>query len=288
MKILVTGCHGQVARSLAEFEAPNATIVTRGRPELDLLDAGSVARAIALEQPDIVVNAAAYTAVDKAEAEPDLAFAINRDGAGAVARAAAAARIPVIQISTDYVFSGDKPGVYEETDVTGPTGIYGRSKLEGEMAVADSTPDHAILRTAWVYSPFGNNFMKTMLRLAMDREVVRVVADQHGTPTYAPDIAAGILTVARAALADKPGWRGLFHMVAEGQTSWAGFAEEIFAGAKAAGRPFATVEPITTADYPTPARRPANSRLSTSRFTTVFGHPLPQWRNGVERCLERT
>lgn len=285
--VLVTGKDGQVARSLAALTSPQLEFVTLGRPELDITDPDAVARAIAHIGPAVVVNSAAYTAVDKAESEPDAAYAVNRDGARNVAAAAAATGLPVIHFSTDYVFAGDRPGPYGETDPTGPTGVYGSSKLAGEIAVADANPAHVILRTAWVYSPYGANFLKTMLRVSAERDVLRVVGDQHGTPTYAPDIAEAVAAVARR-LVKAPqaqDWRGVFHMVATGETSWAGFAEAIFAESARRGGSFAAVEPITTADYPTPARRPANSRLDTHKFVSVFGHALPDWHDGVRRCL---
>jgi dTDP-4-dehydrorhamnose reductase len=287
MRILVTGKQGQVARALAALSNDDMQIVTLGRPDLDITDRDSIARAIARERPDILVNPAAYTAVDKAESEPDAAFAVNRDGAENVAAAANVAGVPIIHVSTDYVFAGDKAKPYVETDATGPTGVYGRSKLAGEEAVAAANATHVILRAAWVFSPWGSNFAKTMLRLAGERETVRVVADQHGTPTYAPDIAVGIGAVARrvAAEPDSKDWRGLFHMVADGETTWAGFAEEIFIQSARRSGPSARVEPIATADYPTPAKRPANSRLDTAKFCAIFGHGLPDWREGVARCV---
>ncbi|AZO42338.1 dTDP-4-dehydrorhamnose reductase [Mesorhizobium sp. M7D.F.Ca.US.005.01.1.1] len=289
MRILVTGQEGQVARSLAALANEELSVTTLGRPDLDITEAESIARAIELVRPDIVVNPAAYTAVDKAESEAQAAFAVNRDGARNVAAAAAAAGLPVIHVSTDYVFAGNKAAPYIETDATGPTGIYGSSKLEGEQAIAAANEAHVILRTAWVYSPYGHNFLKTMLRLAADRDVLRVVADQHGTPTYAPDIAEGIVAAARKVLSapESEDWRGIFHMVAQGETNWASFAEEIFAQSARRGGPSARVEPITTADYPTPARRPAHSRLDTTKFRATFGHALPDWENGVARCLTK-
>lgn len=287
MRILVTGREGQVARALTARSGGDLVIEAIGRPDLDIADPVSIRRVVEGFRPDVVVNAAAYTAVDRAETERDAAFAVNRDGAGHVARAAAEAGLPVIHISTDYVFSGDKTGPYVEEDETGPQSVYGQSKLGGEAAVAAANPAHAILRTAWVYSPFGANFLKTMLRLAADRDVVRVVADQHGSPTYAPDIADAILAVARRMDTDRNGsqWRGIFHMSGGGETNWAGFAQEIFRRSSEAGGPFARVEPITTADYPTPARRPANSVLDNARFATVFDHRIPEWSTAVPRCL---
>jgi dTDP-4-dehydrorhamnose reductase len=286
---MVVGREGQVARALAEKTTNHLSITCLGRPALDIINKESIERAIIEHSPDIVVNAAAYTAVDKAESEPDLAFAINRDGAGNVAVAAAAAGIPLVHLSTDYVFPGDKPSPYSEADLPGPTSVYGRSKLEGETAVAAENPAHVILRTAWVYAPWGHNFARTMLRLAETRDTVNVVADQQGTPTYAPDIADGILTVARTALGlpQDQSWRGIFHMTAQGATTWAGFAEAVFAASAAIGGPTASVQKITTAEYPTPARRPANSRLDNSKFQNVFRYSLPQWQEGIVNWAHR-
>ncbi|MBB3809132.1 dTDP-4-dehydrorhamnose reductase [Pseudochelatococcus contaminans] len=287
MKLFVSGREGQLARSLLALSAADVDVVAIGRPELDITDRASIERALDAHKPDIVVNAAAYTAVDRAESERDQAFAINRDGAENVALAAAEAGLPVIHVSTDYVFSGSADGWRHEQDPTGPQNVYGASKLAGEQAVAAANPAHAILRTAWVYSPYGGNFLKTMLRLAGDRERVGVVADQFGTPTYAPDIAEAILVAARAIVADPQNsdLQGVFHLTAQGEANWADFAREIFRQSAARGGPSAAVDAITTADYPTPARRPANSRLDTTRFATSFGHKLPDWRDGVARCL---
>ena len=288
MKMLVTGQSGQVARALADKAGPDLEIIALGRPDLDITDPASLDRAIAAHHPDIIVSAAAYTAVDKAESDEAAAFTVNRDGARNVAVAAAAAGLPIIHLSTDYVFAGDKPEPYRETDPTGPRSVYGRSKLAGEQAVRDANERSTVLRTAWVYSPYGGNFLKTMLRIGAERDVLRVVDDQNGTPTFALDIAEALLAVARRQLTQpsESDWRGVFHMVASGETSWAGFAEEIFRQSAARGGPTAVVQPIATSDYPTPAARPANSRLSTERFRTVFGHTLPEWRNGVSRCLD--
>ncbi|KQT85601.1 dTDP-4-dehydrorhamnose reductase [Aurantimonas sp. Leaf443] len=287
MRLLVTGREGQVAQAILGLADESVEIVALGRPALDLLDRASIDRAIAVHRPDIVVNAAAYTAVDKAETESERAFAVNAQGAGHVAAAAADRGLPVIHVSTDYVFSGDKPAPYVEGDATGPQGVYGQSKLAGETAVQAANPAHVILRTAWVYGPFGANFLKTMLRLAADRDRLTIVADQQGTPTYAPDIAHAVLAVARRieAQPEADDWRGVFHMVAGGETTWAGFAEEIFRQSAALGGPVADVAPIPTSAYPTPARRPANSRLDTARFRQTFSHALPDWQDGVRRCL---
>lgn len=287
MKLLVTGRDGQLARSLQALSGQEVAVVALGRPELDITDTASIERAIAAHAPDIVVNAAAYTAVDRAETESEQAFLVNRDGAGNVARAAAVAGLPVVHISTDYVFSGRDAGARKENDPTDPQNVYGASKLAGENAVAASNPAHTILRTAWVYSPYGSNFFKTMLRLAGERDSIRVVGDQFGTPTYAPDIAEAVIAAARVirATRDSTDWRGVFHLTASGDTNWAEFASEIFRQSAAQGGPTAVVEAITTADYPTPARRPGNSRLDTTRFAATFRHRLPDWRDGVTRCL---
>ena len=289
MKILVTGHEGQLAQSLRERSSNAMQVVTLGRPQLDIADIASVEKAIADCRPDVVVNAAAYTAVDRAESEASAAFAVNAVGAENVARAAAKAGLPIIHVSTDYVFDGTAATPYRESDATAPQSVYGHSKLEGEKKVAAANPAHVIFRTAWVYSVHGHNFLKTMLRLAADRPQIRVVADQLGTPTYAPDIAAGIQAAIERIAADPSAssWRGVFHLVAAGEASWAGFAREIFNESVEVGGPGAEVVEIGTADYPTPARRPANSRLCTQRFEETFGLKLPAWQDGVRRCVRR-
>ncbi|HST95358.1 MAG TPA: dTDP-4-dehydrorhamnose reductase, partial [Microvirga sp.] len=252
MRMIVIGREGQVARALAErVPAHGATAVFLGRPRLDLADPSGIDNVLVETGGDLVVNAAAYTAVDQAEAEPDLADAINGTGAGVIAGAAAAMGVPVIHLSTDYVFDGTAERPYREEDPTGPVGAYGASKLLGEQAVASATSDHAILRTAWVYSPFGRNFVRAMLRLAGEREEVAVVADQHGSPTSALDIADGIVAVGRNLLArpHDAGLRGLFHMTGSGFATWADFATEIFRQSARRGGPAARVRPIATADY---------------------------------------
>jgi dTDP-4-dehydrorhamnose reductase len=290
MRILVTGTEGQVARAMAE-RAPKhgAEIVLLGRPKLDLTDPERVRAVVGEAGGDVVVNAAAYTAVDQAESEPDLAEAVNRNGAEAVARAARDMNVPVIQISTDYVFDGTAARPYRESDRVAPLGVYGRTKLAGEEAVAAIQPDHAILRTAWVYSPFGKNFVKTMLRVGTDRDEVSVVADQHGSPTSALDIADAVIAVARN-LVTRPqdaSLRGVFHMGGTGYTTWADFAAWIFDVSGRLGGPCARVRRIATADYPTPAKRPANSRLDCSKLAQIHGLTLPGWRESVETCVER-
>ena len=290
MKIAVTGRHGQVVSSLVE-RGPVAghEVVPLGRPEIDLARPETIGDALAAVRPDIVVSAAAYTAVDKAEAEPELAYAVNARGAGAVAAAAHRLGIPVIHLSTDYVFDGDLDRPYREGDPTGPKGIYGASKLEGENAVLAHCPGNAtILRVAWVYSPFGGNFVKTMLRLAADRDEIAVVADQIGNPTSALAIADGILAVAGNMVGNAdPALRGIFHMTAAGEASWAAFAQAIFAASAAQGGASARVKPIPGADYPTPAARPMNSRLDSSSIAKVHGAALPDWHGSLERVVQR-
>ncbi|WFP62237.1 dTDP-4-dehydrorhamnose reductase [Mesorhizobium sp. WSM4904] len=290
MRLAVTGREGQVAASLIETARgrDDVEVVAVGRPALDLARPDTVFAALEAARPDIVVSAAAYTAVDQAEDEKDLAFAVNATGAGKVAEAAARLGVPVIHLSTDYVFDGTKDGAYVETDATAPLGVYGASKLAGEQAVAAANPRHLILRTAWVYSPFGKNFVKTMLRLAGDRGEISVVADQWGNPTSALDIADAILHVA-ARLRDDKNFAafGIYHLAGEGETNWSGFARHILDTSRASGGPHASVRDIATADYPTKARRPANSRLSSARFAGVFGWTAPEWRESAEAVVRR-
>jgi dTDP-4-dehydrorhamnose reductase len=288
LRLAVTGREGQVVRALREAAVSHGvTVIALGRPGLDLERPDDIAAVIAGARPDAVVNAAAFTAVDLAETEPERAMTINGTGAGAVAAAAKALNVPVIQLSTDYVFDGTKATPYIESDLALPTGVYGASKLAGEQAVAAAGANHAILRTSWVYAPHGKNFVLTMLRLGATRDMLTVVADQMGCPTYAPDIAAGIITVARNLLArpDDADLRGIFHMAGGGETSWAGFAEAIFAAQAAAGGRPVHVQPVTTADYPTPARRPANSRLDCGKLGRLHAITLPHWHDSLAICM---
>lgn len=289
MRLAVTGREGQVVSSLLEAgQLAGVDVIAIGRPQLDLANPDTVVDAIAAVKPDIVVSAAAYTAVDQAEDEPDLAFAINAVGAGKVAEAAARLGVPVIHLSTDYVFDGSAPGAYVETDVTAPLGVYGASKFAGERAVAAAGPRHLILRTAWVYSPFGRNFVKTMLRLAADRDEISVVADQWGNPTCALDIADAVLHAATMLHGDKGfGAFGTYHLAGTGETNWSGFARHILDTSRVSGGPSARVRDITTADYPTKARRPANSRLSSAKFASAFGWSAPDWRLSTEAVVSR-
>jgi dTDP-4-dehydrorhamnose reductase len=260
-----------------------------GRPALDLADPSSVSHSLDAVRPDWVINAAAYTAVDRAESEPDLAFAINRNGVGDLAAAAARHDAPLIHISTDYVFDGTKPGAYTEADKPNPVSVYGRSKLEGEYRVASGNSRHLILRTSWVYSEHGGNFVKTMLRLASERPELKVVADQYGNPTYAGDLASAIFDlIGRIADAQANGvaW-GVYHATGHGTTNWHGLAERIVQESSYCGRRSVPVWPIATADFPTAARRPANSTLDCGKLEATFGIRLPTWSESVKRCVRK-
>lgn len=290
MRIVVTGVEGQVARALAERgDGRGHDIVRLGRPALDLASGdGEVTAALAAARPDLIISAAAYTAVDKAETERELAFAVNASGAGAVARAARNLNVPLVHLSTDYVFSGDKDAPYVEGDATGPRTVYGASKLAGEQLVLEAHADSAILRTAWVFSPFGSNFVRTMLRLAAARDDIGVVGDQHGNPTSAFDIANAVLAIAANLAADRdPSLRGIFHMASSEEASWAEFAVAIFASSVKHGGPTAMVRPIATADYPTAAPRPRNSRLDCSLLERTHGVRLGAWRDPLDAVVAR-
>jgi dTDP-4-dehydrorhamnose reductase len=290
MKLIVTGRQGQLAQSLLERgRGIGVDIVCLSRPELDLLEPERVVRAIENVDCDLVINAAAYTAVDKAEGEPELAYRINGEGARVVAAAAARIGKPIIQISTDYVFDGALDRPYREDDPTSPRSIYGRSKLVGEMKAADANPRCVIARTAWVYSPFGQNFLKTMLRLGLSREEIGVVADQWGAPTSALDIAEALIAIAGRVVAqpDNRDLFGVFHVTGSKYATWADFAETIFVEAAAHGRAPVTVKRIATAQYPTPAARPTNSRLAVEKLRRVFSLTLPDWRGAARACVMR-
>lgn len=282
MSILVIGRGGQLARALVDrAHARGVALRAMGRPELDLERVADVAAIIAQEAPAVVINAAAYTAVDKAEDEVALAHRVNGEATGAMARAASGVGAAFIQVSTDYVFDGAKPTPYVETDATGPTGVYGASKLAGEEKAAAANPHTIVLRTAWVFDASGSNFVRTMLRLARTREEVGVVADQRGCPTFAGDLADAVLAV--AARADR---YGLYHCAGAGEASWAEFADEIFRQSRALGGPSARVRPIAAADYPTRARRPANSRLDCSKLAADYGVRMRSWPEALRVCME--
>ncbi|QSZ60066.1 dTDP-4-dehydrorhamnose reductase [Rhizobium sp. ZX09] len=286
MRLAVTGKSGQVVSALQALASNELEIVSLGRPELDLSHPETVSKALRDAKPDVVISAAAYTAVDKAESEPEIAFAVNRDGAKEVAQAAKELCVPVIHLSTDYVFDGTKATAYMESDPTGPSSVYGRSKLEGERAVAEATDNYVVLRTAWVYSEYGNNFVKTMLRLSENRDEINVVADQFGCPTSANDIAAAVVTIARKLVEDSSSrLRGVFHLSGTGETNWANFAKQIFVFAEEHGGKSMIVNDITTAQYPTPARRPANSRLDCSKLEEVYEIRLPDWQKSTRAVV---
>ncbi len=289
-RMVVTGREGQVVSSLNERAAVDDRfeVIAVGRPALDLARPDTVDAALRDARPDVIVSAAAYTAVDQAETDKAAATTINGTAAGAIAATADALSVPLIHLSTDYVFDGSKTAPYVETDPVAPIGAYGRSKLLGERAVAEATPNHAILRTAWVYSPFGKNFLKTMLRVAQTHESLNVVDDQIGNPTSALDIADAVIAVAGNLLAsDDAALRGIFHMTGTGEASWADFAQEIFAQSKAMGGPSADLLRIPSSDYPTPARRPANSRLDCSKLARVHGVTLPRWQESTTATVQR-
>ncbi len=282
LPVLIAGSQGQVARALLRRAPPDLVdAVALGRPLLDLADPSSVTSAVVSRRPSLVINAAAYTAVDLAETNEAEAMAVNAHGAGMLAAAARSVGAAVIHLSTDYVFDGRSTEPYRETDPVGPLSAYGRSKLAGERAVAAATDDYLIVRTAWVYSAHGRNFVRTMLRLAAQRDTVTVVADQFGNPTYADDIAAAIWRIV-AQLPHIP--RGLYHMTSAGSASWAEFAEVIYAASARLDGPVARVQHIPSSDYPTPAPRPANSRLDCSRLAGL-GISLPDWRASVYPCV---
>ena len=288
MRVAVTGSKGQVATSLLERAGDGVEIVTLARPAFSLDNRASVLAEIAEAQPDVVVNAAAYTAVDRAESEEDVAMRVNGAGAGYVAEAAARIGAPLLHLSTDYVFDGMLRCPYREDDATGPQTAYGRSKLLGEKRVAAFCPNSAILRTAWVYSPFGSNFLRTMLRLNEARDEIDVVADQRGNPTSALDIADALLLIAKRIHDDRsPELRGIFHMTGSGEATWADFAEAIFEEAHARGRRPTRVRRISSAEYQTAARRPANSRLDNEKLRLTYDVVLPDWHASLATCCSR-
>jgi dTDP-4-dehydrorhamnose reductase len=286
-EVLVTGGSGQVGRELARRVWPDgwrAEVLTRA--ELDLSDPAAIAAKVAERPWAAVINAAAYTAVDRAETEPVAAWAVNALAPAAFAHACRAADVPLVHVSTDYVFDGAKRGAWEVDDPVGPLGVYGASKLGGELAVRTAHPRHAVVRTAWVVSAHGANFVKTMLRVGAERPALRVVADQHGSPTSAADLAAALATVAVRMADDRQAPTGVFHFANAGPTTWHGFAQAIFDRAAARGGPRPIVEAIATADYPTPARRPANSLLSTRSIEQAFGIAPRRWEAALDDILD--
>lgn len=287
MRILLTGKNGQVGHELQRTLAPLGEVVAVDRQQCDLASADAIRRLVAEVAPQVIVNPAAYTAVDKAESEPQLAMAINGVAPGILGQEAARLGALVVHFSTDYVFDGSMPGAYLETDAPNPQSVYGKTKLAGEKALQASGADHLIFRTSWVFGAHGGNFAKTMLRLAGERDSLKVVADQFGAPTSAALLAeVTAQAVARYLNEGRAGYPfGLYHLVADGCTTWHEYARTVIAAARQVGRPLKLtaddVHPITTADYPLPATRPYNSRLDTSRLRQAFGIQLPPWQSGL-------
>ncbi|AJP74797.1 dTDP-4-dehydrorhamnose reductase [Sphingomonas hengshuiensis] len=286
-QILVTGANGQLGTELARLAWPDGfEVVALGRDALDLSDPAALAAKVAEHPWAAVINAAAYTAVDKAESDQVAAWTVNALAPAALAAACAAAGVPIVQVSTDYVFAGDRAGAWQVDDPVAPLGVYGASKLGGELAVRTSGARHAIVRTAWVVSAHGNNFVRTMLRVAPNNPVLRVVDDQSGSPTGAADLAQALATIAVRLAEDADAPVGTFHFSNEGAVTWAGFARAIFAQSGLRGGPVADVTPIATADYPTPARRPANSLLSTATLTAAYGIVPRPWDAALADILD--
>jgi dTDP-4-dehydrorhamnose reductase len=283
--ILLTGGSGQVGTEVVRLAPAGLNIVAPGRTELDMADPDSIARMVASRPWAAVINSAAYTAVDKAESDIVTAWKVNALGPAALAQATAAAAIPLVHVSTDYVFDGSKDGFYREDDPVAPLGVYGASKQAGEQAVRTGNPRHVILRTAWVVSPHGANFVKTMLRLAETRPELGVVDDQRGCPTSATDIAGVLLKIAQRLITSVDAPTGVYHFVNRGEATWCEFARAIFAVAAERGHPPPKVNAITTADYPTPARRPANSRLDVAKLAQDYAIAPRPWKAALEEIV---
>ncbi len=292
MRILLTGKNGQVGWELQRSLAPLGEVIALGSAEMNLADPQMIRQTLAEIRPDIIVNPAAYTAVDKAESEPELAMAVNGVAPAVLAEEAKRLNAALIHFSTDYVFDGAQAAPYRESDAPNPQSVYGKTKLAGENAICASGAKHLILRTSWVYGVYGGNFMKTMLRLGLERDELRVVADQFGAPTWARDLATATHTLLQQ-------WQtknfddklsGVYHLTAAGKTSWHAYAAEIFRlarlGDPALAQKSLSVLPISTAEFPTPAKRPANSVLSNEKIRQMFGIQLPNWQASLAICLE--
>ena len=288
MKIFITGAQGQVGKELVTVASKQGfTVIAAGRKDLDITKFENVKRYIELNAPELVINAAAYTAVDKAEEEQDIACAINRDGSANLAKVCKEQNIPLLHISTDYVFDGSQADDYRESDAVSPLGIYGTSKWQGEEAIREELPHHIILRVAWVFGAQGNKFVKTMLRLAQDRYELNVVADQYGGPSPAKNIAKTLITLVKQYQKNKTLEWGTYHYCGTEKTNWCEFAKEIFTQAKEQGliENAIKVNAITTAEYPTPAKRPANSMLDCSKIKNTFGIEMPSWKEALNQVL---
>jgi dTDP-4-dehydrorhamnose reductase len=285
MKILLTGAQGQVGQAIvqANQQLSMHEIISCNRHLLDITDSTQVRKVLEQHKPDVVINAAAYTAVDKAESERELAFAVNAIGPKNLARACEASHIPLLHLSTDYIFDGQKVSSYREDDPAAPLGVYGKSKWQGEQAVREYCEKHVILRVSWVFGEHGHNFVKTMLRLMQEREELKVVNDQHGCPTYADDIAKQLLAICQ----DPKQW-GTFHYCGAPVTTWYSFAQAIREEAsKITALRVRTIHPISTSEYPTPAQRPKHSVLNCDKLYTIYSIQQPQWRNGLVKMLQQ-
>jgi dTDP-4-dehydrorhamnose reductase len=287
LKILITGQHGQVSLALQQRLQDLGELIVLGRDQLDLADVDQIRQQVRAQRPDLIINAAAHTAVDQAESEADVAFAINAIAPGVLAEEAGALGIPLIHYSTDYVFDGNKPTPYTEADTPNPLGVYGQSKLAGEQAIAAVGGEYLILRTSWVYSNHGKNFLLTMQRLLQEKPHLRIVADQIGAPTWAGTIANSTRALIDRWQAGKAGEWGVYHLTAQGETSWFGFAAAIAEQLRAGGTACAELEAIPSSAYPTPAKRPLNSRLDCSRLQQQWQVSQPQWQDALRECLAR-
>ena len=285
MKILITGQHGQVSQALQAHLQGLGELMVLGSKQLDLAKPDQIHEQIRAHRPDLIINAAAHTAVDQAESEPDAAFAINAIAPGILAQEAKALGIPLIHYSTDYVFDGSKPAPYTEADTPNPLSVYGQSKLAGEQAIAAVGGQYLILRTSWVYSNQGKNFLLTMQRLLQEKPQMRIVADQIGAPTWAGTIAGSTRALIERWLAGEAGEWGIYHLTAQGETSWFGFAQAIGEHLHADGKACAELEAIPSSAYPTPAKRPLNSRLDCSRLQQQWHVSQPHWQDALRECL---
>lgn len=287
LRILLTGSNGQVGRELQRTLSPLGTVTALDRARLDLADTAAIRNTVREHQPGLIVNAAAYTAVDRAESEPDLAMAINGIAPGILAEEAKRINAVLVHYSTDYVFDGSKTSAYIEADTPGPLNVYGKTKLAGEQAIQAAGAAHYILRTSWVYAAEGANFLNTILRLARERPELRIVDDQTGAPTWARAIADLTAQIMSKELRSGNPSYGLYHLTASGAVTWFGFAQAILAAAqKTPGFTAPRLTPITTADYPLPARRPVNSRLDTTHFTATFGITPAPWQTMLAQCMQ--
>lgn len=286
LRILINGQHGQVSRELQQCLGDMGQLHALGRDQMDLADPERIRQQVRALAPDLIINAAAHTAVDLAESEPEPAFAINARAPGILAEEAARLGVPLIHFSTDYVFDGSKATPYTEDDKPNPLCVYGRSKLAGEQAISAVGGQHLILRTSWVYSRHGHNFLLTMQRLLQEKPQLRIVADQIGAPTWAGTLAHSTRALIERWQAGQAGDWGIYHLTAQGETSWFGFAQAIGAHLKAQGLPCAELLPIVSSEYPTPARRPLNSRLDCSRLQHQWQVSQPHWQQALIDCLK--